>query len=250
MANVTIRFYGELNDFLPHTQRQLPLSRSFIGCPTVKEVIESLEVPHTEVDLVLVNGVSADFARQLQGGETISVYPVFKSLDISTVSLVRPKPLKEIRFVLDVHLGKLASYLRMAGFDSLYSTEASDEQLAEISSTQDRILLTFDRVLLKRKILMYGYCVRSRQPREQFMEVVRHFGLEKLIRPFTRCMICNGILEPVPREEVLDRLPEKVKSFAEEITVCRSCGRLYWKGTHYERMADFIKKATSTGQLK
>jgi len=246
MANVIIRFYGELNDFLPKPQRQLPLSHSISGSPTVKEVIESLEVPHTEVDLVLVDGTTAGFGRQLKGGEIISVYPAFRSLDISHVTLVRPEPLKETRFVLDVHLGKLASYLRMAGFDSVYSTEASDEQLAEISAAEGRILLTFDRGLLKRKNVIYGCCVRSRQPKEQFMEVIRRFGLENSIRPFTRCMSCNGVLEPVPREEVLDRIPERVKDFAEEFTMCRSCGRIYWKGTHYDRMVKFIEKAISS----
>lgn len=246
MANVTIRFYGELNDFLPKLKRQLPLSHSISGNPTVKELIESMEVPHTEVELILVDGVSAGFGRQLKGGEIISVYPPFRRLDVSGITLVRPEPLEETRFVLDVHLGKLASYLRMAGFDSVYSKEASDEKLSEISASEGRILLTFDRGLLKRKNVVYGYCVRSRQPQEQFREVIRRFGLENRLRPFTRCLSCNGMLEPVSKDEVLDRIPEKVKDFAEAFTICHSCGRIYWKGTHYDRMVKFIEKAISS----
>jgi hypothetical protein len=246
MANIKIRFYGELNDFLPMPQRQLCLCHPISGCPTVKEVIEALGVPHTEVELVLVDGVSADFGRQLQDGELVSVYPSFRSFDISPLTRVMPEPLSEIRFVLDVHLGKLAAFLRMAGFDSAYRTDASDEQLAEISSAERRILLTFDRGLLKRRNVAYGYCVRSREPQEQFREVIRRFGLENRLRPFTRCMTCNGVLEPVPREKVFDRLPEKVKGFAVEFTACSSCGRIYWKGSHYEKMVKFIEKAISS----
>jgi uncharacterized protein with PIN domain len=246
MSFLTIRFYGSLNYFLPPHRRQIPFCQSFNGQPTVKELVESLEVPHTEVDLILIDGVSADFDQQLRGCERISVYPAFRSIDVSAVSRVRPEPLPEIRFVLDVHLGKLASYLRMAGFDTRYSNSAPDIELAECSASERRILLTFDRGLLKRKNVMYGYCVRSRAPAEQLKEVLDHFGLSDRLHPFSRCMRCNGVLEQVAKAEVFDRLPEKVREYAEDFTVCRGCGKIYWKGTHYERMNKIIEKAISS----
>jgi len=239
---VTVRFYSELNDFIPKKHRQLPISHSFNGNPTVKELIESLGVPHTEVELILIDGVSSDFTKQLMGGENISVYPAFKIFDISSVTLVMPEPLSEIRFVLDVHLGKLASYLRMAGFDSLYSNSASDVELADRSALERRILLTFDRELLKRKSVVYGYNVRSRDPEEQISEVLNHFSLLNSLRPFSRCMICNGVLEAVPKAEVYTILPVKVREYPDEFTRCQGCGRIYWKGTHYERMNKFLKQ--------
>ncbi|MBP1743932.1 MAG: hypothetical protein H6Q58_910 [Firmicutes bacterium] len=246
MSFLTIRFYGGLNYFLPPQIRQIPFRHSFTGQPTVKDLVESFGVPHAEVDLILVDGVSARFDRQLRGGEKVSVYPAFRSIDVSAVTLVRPEPLTEIRFVLDVHLGKLASYLRMAGFDTLYSSSALDSELAERSALERRILLTFDRGLLKRKNVMYGYCVRSRDPATQLKEVLNHFGLSDSLHPFSRCMICNGVLQHVAKDEVFERLPEKVREYADDFTVCRGCGRIYWKGTHFERMSELIKKAISS----
>jgi len=242
MNFVTIRFYSELNDFIPKKHRQLAFRHSFNGKPTVKELFESLGVPHTEVGLILIDGVSSDFTKQLMGVENISVYPAFSSFDISSVTLVMPEPLSEIRFVLDVHLGKLASYLRMAGFDSLYSNSASDKELADRSSLESRILLTFDRELLKRKNVVYGYSVRSRDPEEQLTEVLNHFGLLNSLRPFSRCMICNGVLENVPKAQVYPLLPAKVREYPDEFKQCQGCGRIYWKGTHFVRMNKFLKQ--------
>jgi uncharacterized protein with PIN domain len=246
MNVLTVRFYGGLNYFLPQQRKQIPFCQSFNGQPTVKELVESLGVPHTEVDLILIDGVSAGFDQQLRGGERISVYPAFRSIDVSAVTRVRPEPLPQIRFLLDVHLGKLASYLRMAGFDTRYSSSAPDSELAERSASERRILLTFDRGLLKRKNVMHGYCVRSRDPATQLKEVLDHFGLSDKLHPFSRCMRCNGVLEHVVKTEVYDRLPEKVREYAEDFTICRGCGRIYWKGTHYERMIETIEKAISS----
>lgn len=246
MSFLTIRFYGGLNYFLPPQKRQTQFCQSFTGQPTVKELVESIGVPHTEVDLILIDGVSAGFDQQLRGGESISVYPAFMSIDVSALTLVRPEPLPESRFVLDVHLGKLAQHLRMVGFDTLYSSSASDSDLAECSASERRILLTFDRGLLKRKNVLHGYCVRSRDPAEQLKEVIEHFDLWDKLQPFSRCMRCNGVLEHVSKAQVFDRLPEKVREYADDFTICSGCGRIYWKGTHYERMNKFIKKAISS----
>ncbi len=242
MNCIMIRFYAELNDFLPLNQRQVAFKRCFFGHPTIKDLIESLGVPHTEVDLILIDGESVGFLRQMQDGERVSVYPVFREIDIAALTNVRAEPLPEFRFVLDTHLGRLASYLRMVGFDALYHNSLSDIELADISAAEHRVLLTRDRGLLKRNEVVYGYCVRADDPVLQLPEVLRRFDLFDQIHAFQRCMKCNEMLGQALKEEVLDHLPARVAEHFNEFHVCRGCGRVYWPGTHYERMSELIRQ--------
>lgn len=236
MIRRSIRFYAELNDFLPPRRRQVELEHVLAEHASVKHVIETLGVPHTEVDLVLVNGESVDFAYRVQDGDRMSVYPVFESLDISSLERVRPRPLREPRFVLDVHLGRFAGYLRMLGFDSLYRNDYDDATLADLSGRERRILLTRDRGLLKRGAVSHGYLLRAADPREQLAEVVRRFDLADMLAELTRCMRCNGPLEPVAKEAIEHRLLPKTRLYYDELATCRDCGRIYWKGSHYQDM--------------
>jgi uncharacterized protein with PIN domain len=245
-----IRFYAELNDFLPLDQRQVAFKHSFLGHPAIKDVIESLGVPHTEVALILVDGDSAGFSRQVGDGERASVYPTFGELDLAGLISVQPEPLTEFRFVLDVHLGRLASYLRMAGFDTIYRNNLTDNELAVISATEKRILLTCDRGLLKRGEVVYGYCVRAEEPVLQLSEELRRFDLFDQIHAFQRCMKCNEILNRVPKETVLDRLPAKVREHYSNFQICPGCGRVYWPGTHYERMSEMIRQCRAQSLRK
>jgi uncharacterized protein with PIN domain len=239
--SASIRFYAELNDFLPANVRQKPLTYPFELSASVKDVIEALGVPHTEVDLILVNGVSVDFTYLVQNGDAISVYPVFEAIDISPLLRLRPRPLRETRFILDVHLGRLAVYLRMLGFDTLYRNNYADEELAHISSSQGRILLTRDRGLLKRSVVTHGYCIRSTNPQQQLLEVLRRFDLFGSLAPFSRCLHCNGHLQAVNKEAISDRLPPKTKQYYAEFRRCENCDRIYWRGSHYRRMQQFIE---------
>jgi uncharacterized protein with PIN domain len=244
----TFRFYAELNDFLLSTRRYHQFAYEVQGNPAVKDSIESLGVPHTEVDLILVNGESVDFTYRLRDGDHVSVYPVFESVDITSLVRLRPAPLREVRFVLDTHLGRLAGYLRMLGFDTIYHNDCSDEELARISSESKRLLLTKDRGLLKRNLVTHGYYVRSTHPREKLIEVLRRFDLFTQVQPFTRCIRCNGILEDVSKEEVLEFLPTKVKAGYDAFRRCQGCSQVYWKGTHYERMQHFLERVLSEAQ--
>jgi len=241
MAEARIRFYAELADFLPPELRQREIPCQFLDVVAVKDRIESFGVPHTEVDLILVNGEPVDFSYRIQDGDRVSVYPVFEAFDIAGLTRLRPKPLREPRFVLDTHLGKLAAYLRMLGFDTLYSNSSEDEQLAEISRGQRRILLTRDVGLLKRSAVTHGYFVRHTHTRRQLTEIVSRFDLARLVRPFSRCMRCNGPLEPATREAVRGRIPEGAAELHEEFRECRTCGRVYWPGGHYQRMRQWIE---------
>jgi uncharacterized protein with PIN domain len=243
MSTAQFRFYAELNDFLPVEDRERELTRHFFVSASVKEFIESFGVPHTEVDLLLANGRSVDFAYRVGDADRVSVYPVFESLDISSVSRVRSIPLRVLRFVLDVHLGRLAAYLRMAGFDTVYSNQASDAELAHTVAREARVLLTRDRFLLMRTAVERGYWVRSTEPKLQLLEVVRRFDLAGSLRPFTRCLICNTSLQNADRDAVLERLPPTVPE-QKIFRLCPACQRVYWEGSHHNQMSrllDWVK---------
>jgi uncharacterized protein with PIN domain len=239
-GQVHFRFYEELNDFLPPARRKrdfaVPYNRA-----SVKDMIESVGVPHTEVDLILANGVSVDFSYLVRPGDRISVYPEFESFDIAGLTRLRPEPLRQPRFVLDTHLGKLARYLRLLGFDVLYSNTYSDAELAAISADGDkRILLTRDHGLLKRVQVTHGYFVRETAPEKQVLEVLRRFDLKRRVRPFTRCLQCNGELRRAPVEEIADRVPPGVVRDFDVFSVCPDCGRVYWAGSHYDRLRGIV----------
>lgn len=237
-----IRFYAELNDHLSPELRQRTLEKSFFVPGTVKDVIESFGVPHSEVELIVVNGESVPFSYLVRDGDRIAVYPVFESFDIAGEVRVRPQPLRESKFVLDVHLGRLAAYLRMLGFDALYGNSGRDDELVRISVEQQRILLTRDRGLLRHSAVTHGYFVRQMESRRQLAEVVTRFDLARSFRPFTRCMACNTLLEEIPKEQLESALPPQVARSFEEFRRCPQCGRAYWKGSHYRRMQRWVNE--------
>ena len=210
-------FEGDLSLFLLPRERGVEVTRTWSETDTLMHVIESIGVPHTEVGRI---------ARE---GDVIRVYRQ------------QPERLDDARFVLDQHLGRLAAYLRMLGLDVLHSVPSPDAELAAISSGEDRVLLTRDVGLLKRKEVRRGYFVRTTDPRAQLMEVARRFCLAGEIAPFTRCVVCNRPLERVDKAEVLDLLPLRTAELYEEFRRCPGCGRVYWKGSHYDRMKELIE---------
>ncbi|MGC9348032.1 MAG: Mut7-C RNAse domain-containing protein [Anaerolineae bacterium] len=242
----TFRFYAELNDFLPAEQRQRTIGYTFHGKPAVKDAIEALGVPHTEVEIVLVNMTSVDFSYQLKNGDRVAVYPVFESLDIAPLIKVRDRPLRTTRFILDVHLGKLARLLRLLGFDAIYSNDYEDPEIVRISQEERRIILTRDVGLLKRGAVTHGYWLRSTAPVSQAREVVSRFDLQSQVRPFTRCLRCNGLLKPVDKATILDKIPPHVAEDREAFSKCTSCGQIYWRGTHFERLEAVVDKILDT----
>lgn len=239
-ARAWFRFYEELNDFLPAARRKTRFAHTFTRRASIKDMIEALGVPHTEVELLLVNGNSVDFSHIVADGEYISVYPVFESLDIRPLLRLRAEPLRKTRFVLDTHLGRLARYLRLLGFDVLYRNNYSDDELASISARQQRILLTRDRRLLHRSIITHGYFIRDIRPLRQTEEVLQRFDLYADIRPLRRCVRCNGILAGVHREQIVDRLEPKTRRYYTRFRICRDCGQIYWKGSHFRQLTTLI----------
>ena len=248
---ITLRFYQELNDFLTQNKHNQEFNVELKKARSVKDLIESIGIPHTEIDIIIVkpesgNTKSVDFSYQVQANDHISVYPISKSLhdgiaiEHTAIQHCQPPPLVETRFVLDVHLGRLAAYLRMLGFDSLYKNDYDDLTLADISAEQNRILLTCDRPLLMRKQITHGYFVRNRQPQQQLLEILSRFDLTAKIKPFTRCMHCNGKTQAVDKLKIEAQLLPKTKKYYDEFFQCESCKKIYWKGSHYLKMHAMI----------
>jgi hypothetical protein len=233
MLAAVFRFHGELNDFLAPVRRQADISIRFNQDQSVKHLIESLGVPHTQVGGVLVSGLAVDFGYLVRDGDRVEVYPL-SAEDCSVEKLGDP------RFVVDNHLGRLAVYLRMLGFDTLYRNDYDDDELAQIAGLDERVLLTRDQRLLMRNQVRRGYWVRSKIPHEQIVEVLRRFGLGDQVVPFKRCMRCNGLLQPVEKAVVLHRLEPLTRQYFDQFRICSDCSQVYWQGSHYERMAQLI----------
>lgn len=235
-ALARFRFYEELNDFLAPLLRKRDIDYRCARAASVKNAIEALGVPHTEVELILVNGESVDFSYQVREGDSVSVYPKFESFDIQPLLKVRDAPLRDVRFVADAHLGGLARLLRMLGFDTLYSNGISDEEIRDLAQAEGRIVLTRDRELLKRREITHGCYVHTLKPNQQLREVMQRLQLEATARPFTLCLHCNWPLSPVEKGAVLPRLPEKVAVHYQTFTTCTRCERVFWQGSHWQRM--------------
>jgi hypothetical protein len=241
MHKVYLRFYEELNDFLLEEKRKKRFAHQFIDRNSVKDFIESLGIPHTEVDLILVNGKSVNFKYLINDGDDISVYPVFESLDITDVQHLRAKPLRKPKFVADVHLGRLARYLRMVGLDVSYKNNFNDDEIVQLSLKERRAILTRDRGILKRNEVTHGYWVRNTRVEEQVMEILKRFDLLNEIKEFSRCIECNESLLHVEKAKIIQQLPPKVVKAQNEFYECPSCEKIYWKGSHYQRMLIFIQ---------
>ena len=224
MSTAQFQFFGRLQDFLPRDQRDRVIAVDFRGRQSIKHLAESLGVPHPEIGQVQINGQEGTLSSITQDGDQVEVYPIPNGCPV------------EPRFLLDNHLGRLTAYLRMSGFDCLYRNDYGDEELAETAQREGRILLSRDRRLLMRKAVTYGYCLRSLDSLEQLTEVIRRFDLTLRITPFHRCLRCNHPLEPVAKEDVLDRLEPLTKLYFDEFQICPACKQIYWKGSHYEKM--------------
>jgi uncharacterized protein len=248
-SHAEFRFYEELNDFLPKAQRNQAFAWSFRGTPSVKDTIEAIGVPHTEVDLVLVDGRSVGFEERLRGGERVAVYPVFERLDISPLIRLRPAPLRVTRFVIDVHLGTLARHLRLLGFDALWRNDLDDETIIVTANAERRIILTRDKGILKDGRVMHGYWLRSLDPQCQLEEVVRALQLGGQFEPYTRCLECNGKLRPVTRREAARQVPLQVLLVYRDFNGCAGCGRVYWAGSHRARLDQVVARARAAAAV-
>jgi uncharacterized protein with PIN domain len=236
--HATFRFYEELNDFLPLDKKKVAFIHSFGGTPSIKDAIEAIGVPHVEVNLIQVNNQVVDFNYRLKNNDIVSVYPVLK---------IQKKGAKEIKFILDVHLGKLAKYLRMCGFDTAYQNDYDDKKIIEISLEENRIILTRDIGLLKVKSVSNGYFIRDQNSKAQLTEVLKYFDLYQAINPFNRCIKCNGKLESIEKEKIIQQLEPLTQKYFDTFFRCTHCQSIFWEGSHFDRMSNFINTIKNSG---
>jgi hypothetical protein len=195
--------------------------------------------------LIIIDGASVGFDYQLKGNEQVSVYPVFESLDISPIIKLRAKPLRKIRFVVDVNLGKLAKKLRLLGFDTYYRNNLDDDEIVKISLSEKRIILTRDIGILKNGNVTHGFWIRSDDPKTQLNEVIERLQLRNLFKPFTRCSQCNGSLKRIKKEQLKNCIPEDILSFHRIFWECQGCQQIYWKGSHFDKINSWIEEKRS-----
>jgi len=232
MANISAQFrvHGALNDLVPPQRRH----RAFVVvCPehaTIKHTAEAMGIPHTEVGIVLLDGQPADLAHRVPESGTVDLHPA-------------PPPRAPLRFVADVHLAGLARRLRLLGFDCVLAGDGPDEAIARHAEREQRIVLTRDRELLKHRRVERGRYVRSLRTDAQAREVVDALDLRGHLRPFTRCLECNGELREARADEVAVRVPPAVAAVQRDYARCAGCGRVYWPGSHWRRLSALVDAA-------
>lgn len=247
MTAVTFIFQDYLRELLKRKYRTEPaFVHGFDRKASVKDVIESLGVPHPVIGKLMVNSKEAGFDYILQHKDIVEVSPLTPPVNPLISTILRPEALAGISFVVDVNVGKLAQFLRMLGFDTVYRNDIRNGKLADIAALEKRILLTRDTSLLKRKVVTHGYLLREQDPTRQLVEVVRLYDLGNRIKPLTRCIPCNGMLVPVAKETILARLEPLTKKYYESFHTCKLCGRIYWAGSHQEKIVAFIHQVLKT----
>jgi uncharacterized protein len=240
MPVATFRFYDDTNDFLPPRLRNKPIEHPFDWKASIKDMIESLGVPHCEIEAIALNGHSIQFDQIVPENAKIEVYGKFESCPLITKFRLREPLTGTPRFILDTHLGRLASFLRMAGYDTLYRNDYDDSELAEISHIERRILLTRDIGLLKRSLVIYGRFIRETNPKRQIVEVLQRYNLTRDVSLLKRCLKCNGTLESVEKDSILDQITDSTAMYYDDFHRCSVCQQIYWKGSHYDKMVEFM----------
>ena len=235
-------FHGSLNDFLRPAQKADTIAYSFKDLPAIKDAIEAIGVPHVEVDVILVNNQPVHFDYPLQAASEVQVYPFSNDYHWPPGYALINHDAVEKKFVVDVHLGSLARTLRMLGFDTSYQSDYNDATIVDLALAEQRIVLTRDIGLLKHKVIRHGYWLRSQLVEAQVAEVVRYYQLEALFQPFERCLACNGTIVPVEKDKVLNQLPPQTILYYNAFFQCLSCGRVYWKGSHYQHMLQLLER--------
>lgn len=227
------------------SRRPQPLVLELSRRTSVKDLLEAQGLPHTEIYRLTINGAEADFGAIVGADDLIEVYGPPTPLDLTLPTRLRPEPLAELRFAVDANVGRLAGLLRMAGFDTFYERTMDDPELATLAAREQRVLLSRDLALLKRREVVFGRLIRAAQPYEQLAEVVRLYGLAARLQPFSRCLRCNTLLQPVAKEDIIDRLEPLTRQYFEQFKSCPDCRRIYWSGSHQEKMLKSLETLCS-----
>ncbi len=241
--HLTLVFSKTLYYFLRPENRKTEILLSLPYKASIKDIIESLGVPHTEVGRIIVDGETVDFGFIPLHGQTIVINGIDAPFDVFHSSLLRPFPLSAWRFIVDLNVAKLASLLRMLGFDTAYSPHFSDRRIALIAAYENRIVLSKDIELFKRKKITFGRWIHATHPDDQLIEVIHFFGIKGPFNPFSRCLNCNMPLEPVSKKEIEDRLEPNTRKYFNDFKICRRCDQIFWQGSHFDEMCRRLQKA-------
>lgn len=237
----TLYLTGSLRDFLKNKQQKSsPLNITFELNPSVKDLIESRGIPHTAIFKLEVNGRERSFDYNVREGDEITPYP-FEKVDATTLDDIFSSPSK---FVLDVHLGKLAKTLRLLGIDTSWDADWEESKILHLSNRQKRMILSRNIGLLRNGEARYGYWVRATDPDKQVQELFKRFNISDYISPFSRCMKCNGLLEEVELSQVEERVPPKVQEWHSLFYECLHCRQVYWEGSHYKKLQEKVNRLT------
>jgi len=241
---VLFHFHGELAELAAAAEIAYPLARR----ASLKDAVEALGIPHTEVYALFADGRPVGFVHLLQPGERVEALPAPELLDVTHPQPLRPAlcpaggpHCPPIRFLADANVGRLATLLRLLGFDTAYDRLLDDAAVVEQALGEHRVILSRDHGLLKRKAVVWGRLIRDNDPGAQLRGVLRHFGLSPPYRPFSRCLRCNRLLTPVDKAEVLHLLQPKTRLYYQDFQRCAACGRVYWAGSHHGKMEAMVK---------
>jgi len=224
VATASFRFHGALQDFLSRQHRDKAFAYECARAANLKNAIEALGVPHTETGRITVNDAPATLQRAVREGDLIEIFPTTKEKGTDPI------------FLADAHLGGLARFLRMLGFDTLHDNNYGDAEIRRLAEAERRIVLSRDRELLKCSEIVRGCYVHALKAEAQLREVAERYDLAARARPFSLCLRCNLPLQPVDKAAVAAVVPEKVRARQEQFSRCAGCGRIYWPGSHYARM--------------
>ena len=241
---IDITFHAMLRPLLtPFFRHQKTITYDLGRRTSIKDAIESFDIPHTDIGSILVNGNTVDFSYLLCPGDQIQVSPLRIPVDPCKKTILRPNPLPHLRFLVDVNVAKLRTTLRMIGMDTLYEPDRTDSELARLAVQKQCVVLSRDRGLLQRKIIEHGHLIRSQSPTEQLAEVLNYYGLQNKINPFSRCIHCNHPLQSIAKKDILDDLEPLTKKYYEDFSYCTACNKIYWPGSHREGMEQTLKRA-------
>jgi uncharacterized protein with PIN domain len=237
-----------LNDFIKvdktnnlEVERGAYYIHYYQGRQTVKDRIESLGIPHPEVALILKNGEPVEFSYLVQPNDYFSVYPHLYSFQLPPDKLLQPEFPGKPEFILDVHLGRLARYLRRFGFDTAYRNDYLDPEIVEQAVKEKRIILSRDLGLLMRKKVKWASFIWDDDPKKQLREVFERYGLSHYYQGESRCVNCNSQLEKIDKKEIIERLEPKTKKYFDDFRYCRSCDKIYWRGSHFKKTEKLLK---------
>lgn len=240
---IKIVFSDGLQDLLQHGLKDGPVEYPLGRRASIKDIIEALGIPHTEIGSIRVDRLERDFGFIPEPGQGVRVSEIFPSCDVTRASLLRPEPLPTVKFVVDVNVGRLAALLRLTGFDTAYRNSLDDGDIAALAHSENRVVLTKDRALLKRSKIVYGRLVRAVLPENQLTETLQFFGLAGPYNLFSRCLRCNGKLTPVAKAAIFHRLEPKTKKYFNTFKTCPDCNRIYWRGSHCDAMVAKLRKS-------